>query len=534
MNRMARWVLFGLSIILLPVIALAAGNEGRVNVFVSEFKITGVKGQDDLKASLQGLLATRLSSDRLSVVDSPSGATVTVTGSYIVFGKVFSLDATVRDGGGAIVARAFEQGESVDDMIPAVGRLGKKLTAELEKLPVVGQPPSAAAVSATAPLLSTTAPAVAPHVSPGPVAAPLAAPKATTVSAAPPVPAPVPQDVATVSTDIVKPEPMYKSEGSGVVSGRLVGAMSGLALAGTAVGDERELILAQDRAIQLYRLGKEMKLLAELNFKTDEKVLGIDTADLDGDGVMELYVTLVRGYELASQVWKISNNAFQKVAADLPYYFRAISGQDGKRRLYAQQMGRDDDFFGDVVELVLVNGRYEPRNPLKLPRFATIYNFNQFVDKDGKLRFVVLHPDGYLLVCAQDGEELWRSNDKFGGSELYFSREDQENVRVTGELYRKIFLEQRLTVTSKGDIIVPQNSGFWVVGNSRTYSKNSVYLFNWSGVALEERWHTKANQNYLADYVYDDSRKELLLLEVVKKPGMTDKGASALSVKKVE
>jgi hypothetical protein len=508
-------------------VVLAAGGEGRLNVFVNEFKITGVKGQDELKASLQGLLASRLSSNRVNATDSSSGAAVTVVASYIVFGKVFSLDAVARDSSGVIIARAFEQGESADDLIPAVGRLGKKLTAELEKLPVGSQAAPAAAAAAAIP---AAVPAGAPTAQP----ARLAVTKAAATPAAQPVTTPSPQAEAVVATDIVRPEPLYKGEGSGVVSGRLVGAMSGLALAGTTAGGERDYFLARDHLIQLYRQGKEVKLLAELGFPNDDKVIGIDTADLDNDGAMELYVTLVRGHELASQVWKVSNNTFQKVAADLPYYFRAITGQDGRRRLYAQQMGRDEDFFGDVVELVLANGRYEPQNPLKMPRFATVYNFNKFVDKDGKLRFVVLHPDGYLLVCAEDGEELWRSNDRFGGSELYFSREDQENVRVTGELYRKIFLEQRLTVTGKGDIIVPQNSGFWVVGNSRSYSKNSIYLFNWNGVALEERWHTKTNQNYLADYLYDDGRKELLLLEVVKKPGMIDKGASALSVKKVE
>jgi hypothetical protein len=61
-----------------------------------------------------------------------------------------------------------------------------------------------------------------------------------------------------------------------------------------------------------------------------------------------------------------------------------------------------------------------------------------------------------------------------------------------------------------------------------------VYSFAWNGAALEERWHTKPSQNYLADYAYDEARKELVLLEVVKKPGMFEQGASAISIKKVE
>jgi hypothetical protein len=89
-------------------------------------------------------------------------------------------------------------------------------------------------------------------------------------------------------------------------------------------------------------------------------------------------------------------------------------------------------------------------------------------------------------------------------------------------------------VTRDGDIVVPKNDGFWVVGNSRSFTKNSVYDFVWNGAVLEERWHTKPSQNYLADYFYDEARKELVVLEVIKKAGMIEKGASAISAKRIQ
>jgi hypothetical protein len=58
--------------------------------------------------------------------------------------------------------------------------------------------------------------------------------------------------------------------------------------------------------------------------------------------------------------------------------------------------------------------------------------------------------------------------------------------------------------------------------------------FRWNGAALDEVWHTKESQNYLADYYYDAVLKELVMLEVVKKEGLLDKGASTIAVKKVE
>ena len=107
-------------------------------------------------------------------------------------------------------------------------------------------------------------------------------------------------------------------------------------------------------------------------------------------------------------------------------------------------------------------------------------------------------------------------------------------MQTTGTPRRKIFLQQRITVTKGGEVIVPKNDGFLVIGNNRAYSKNSVFAFAWNGVMLDELWHTKQSQNYLADYRYDEGSKELLLLEVVKKAGIIEKGASALFIKKVE
>jgi len=199
-----------------------------------------------------------------------------------------------------------------------------------------------------------------------------------------------------------------------------------------------------------------------------------------------------------------------------------------------QQMNNDRDFYGDIFELVKSGNSYEAKNPFKLPRFGYLYNFNRFRDKTGAENWVVINEDGYLIVYSSSGEELWRSSDKFGGSETYFLREDLANVRTTGDPNRWIFLEQRITVTPAGDVIVPKNDGMFVIGNNRAYKKSSIYCFAWNGSSLDEKWHTKQSQNYLPDYFYDHSRRELVNLEIVKKEGLLTGGASMVAVRKVE
>ncbi|MCM2357243.1 MAG: VCBS repeat-containing protein [Geobacteraceae bacterium] len=492
------WIIFGL--LLLPGLLPAYAGAAPVTAYVEPFSVVGAAGDAGLPATLQTLLSSRLSGESVQVQDSAKGARLLIKGTYIRFGRIFSIDVTARDAAGGVLARTYEQGEGEEAVLPAISRLAEKLVPLL----TAARPQAQAAPAQAPPTATAPAPAVA-------VAAPLKA-----------------------APDIIKAEAAGTSGTAGVVGQRLTGVYIGLAPLRTLEGGERELYLLRERGLQVVRHGARTEQLAEVNFGPDEKALTVDSADLDGDGLPEAYLTVMRGEELASQVWIFKDNRLTRLADNLPYFFRSLAAPGGGSRLYAQQMGRSDDFYGPVYELKKGSKGFELQNPLKLPKIAHIFNFNRFADRDGNSRSVVLHPDGYLVVFSETGEELWRSNDKYGGSELYFSRDDLQNIRVTGSAIRKIFLEQRLAVTKGGELIVPQNSGFFVVGASRSFSKNSIFAFAWNGVALEERWRTRVSQNYLADYFLDEERKELILLEVVKKAGIMEKGASAVTIKRVE
>lgn len=276
-----------------------------------------------------------------------------------------------------------------------------------------------------------------------------------------------------------------------------------------------------------------MKLVAEAEFSPADMIVSLDTIEA-ADGNLDIYVTIIRSDEPASQVWQVKGGKLVRVAEKLPYFFRAFSLAGGPKMLYAQAMGREADFFGDVYEAARSGNDISLKNPIKLPRFGDIYSFNQFRNSDGKMMTVVINPDGYLVVYNPELKELWRSNDKFGGSELYFQKEDLDNARVTGEKYRWIFLNQRIQVTAKGEILVGKNEGFWVLGNARRYKKGAVYCFAWNGSSLEEKWRTRDTQNYMPDYWLDESRNELLILQTVQRSGIETRGASALAIKKVE
>lgn len=486
------------AVLLFPLFSVPAFAD-QIKVYVGDFNAVGVSNKDELKVTLQALLASRLNSDSILSVASASEADILVTGTYVAIGKVFSVDALAKTTGGKSVTRAFMQGESQDELIPAVGKLAEKLSAEFTR-----QYPS---------LSGSSRPVISDFSQKKDI---IRAENARSVPA----------------SEFIKPRDYEQNGSGGWLSKRLNGA-SNLMTSGLVMPDgSRQIFLAEDRRVSYYLQSSEMKLISEFELKANEKIVSIDALKV-ASGI-ELYVTVIRSGELSSQVWQVQGEKLVKLAENIPYYLRVFALKGGELKLYAQGMGRDNDFFGDVFEATRSGNKVDLKNPVKMPRYANIYSFNQFTDSTGAVFTVVINPDNYLVVFDRELREVWRSNDKFGGSELYFQKEDMENVRTTGDSYRWIFMNQRIQVTSRGDILVGKNDGFWVLGNARSYKKGAVYSLAWNGSSLEEKWRTRETQNYMPDYYLDEGRNELMILQTVQRPGMTGRGASSLSIKKVE
>src|ERR1700686_410964 len=203
---------FTIRIIILFSLILCANASwgGQLKAYVSAFAVTGAQNRDELKTALQTLMMSRLTGDTIIAVDSPAGVDITVTGSYVVFGKVFSIDAVAKNSSGNVVARAFVQGDSQDELIPAVGKLAKSLADEVAKtyVPISSLPQTS-------------------------VSAPQEKKAAADIVRKETAPAAV--------SEIVRPKEMERSTGASWVSQRLAGAMTGIAQGRTLPSGEREI-----------------------------------------------------------------------------------------------------------------------------------------------------------------------------------------------------------------------------------------------------------------------------------------------------
>ncbi|MDD5287311.1 MAG: VCBS repeat-containing protein [Desulfuromonadaceae bacterium] len=472
---------------------------------VAEFNIAGVPNNQELKVTLQGILTSRLNTDLVQLVEKPEQAELLIVGSYAMFGKMFSLDLLIKNRRENRLFKVFEQGEGEEDVIPALGRLAKKIDAELVKISTLAPPVSS---TPALPINSNAIP-----VPPPPFAAPQTAMK---------------------NNYVIRPELSANGSHENWSSAPLEGVFSSIAMGRTLTSGERELFVAGERTIRAYLQGKDLKLLAEITIPAPAKILAIDTADLDRNGTPELYVTIMDRESLGSSVYQFDGASLTKIAENLPWFFRGIGNDVNSRTIHVQEMESGGNFYGEVKELVKSDTRFTAENPQKLPRSGNIFNFNRLSLSSGKGFYVVLDEDGHLVISSPDGNEAWKSSDKYGGSETFYKTELPGQARSAGDNYRWTFLEQRITMMKDGTLLLPHNEGTFSVGNIRSFDKYALFAMEWTGAVLKEKWHSRTSPGYLADYAFDEVSREVLLLEVVQKSGMFGKGKSVISINKVD
>ena len=126
--------------LILFIAVSGVAHAAPLKTHVTDFTIVGAPDSEVLKGTLQGILTSRLNPSLVQLVEKSDQAEILISGSYALFGNTFSLDALIKDRGNGSLNKVFEQGAGQEDVIPALGRLAKKIDAELAKKPAAAAP----------------------------------------------------------------------------------------------------------------------------------------------------------------------------------------------------------------------------------------------------------------------------------------------------------------------------------------------------------------------------------------------------------
>jgi hypothetical protein len=289
-------------------------------------------------------------------------------------------------------------------------------------------------------------------------------------------------------------------------SRNIPGEVVSLAKGDTDLDGKPEIAAAFPDSIALYRVEGENLIEKARIAEKRRGIIHIDIADLNRNGIGEIIAVRYLSGRAVSDIWEYDGKEYQRIAADIPFFLRAVDlGSDG-----IVLLGQDSDsleiYKGPVFRFAVNrNGLGEtpkqetpkPVTPMPLPAGTWIYSFVP-VNFQGGLRYVALGEGERLLLLDERGVKIWKSIDAVTGTDLFLEAATAGLAGGSKERgVRRLSLPGRLFGADldgdKNDEIVLVNNIVKVGGffeNLRIYASAEVLCFGQQSDRLALAWRT--------------------------------------------
>ncbi len=285
-----------------------------------------------------------------------------------------------------------------------------------------------------------------------------------------------------------------------------------------------EIVTVSSKGLKIFHYDRGITTeLAEYRFKPGLQVHAVNTADMDGDGVLEMYLSAVEDDRFASMILRwLPHSGFQVMGEDIRWALRPLDIPGEGRVLVGQTtVPLDASFLAQeivVLKYDAVTASIETGRQLVLPPGINLFDFIYAdVDGDGLAETVAVTSNLKLAVYDTQNRPVWRSENDFGGSKTYLGSRWRQDTSVLsansspdGESYLSLqYIPVRLVAKDinndgKVEILSAQNnlSTFRMLKNLRSFSGGKVVCLSWSGYALQELWTTDNLDGYVADFAF--------------------------------
>lgn len=294
----------------------------------------------------------------------------------------------------------------------------------------------------------------------------------------------------------------------------------------------KEIAVAMGDHVQIYRLQEgHLKKTTEIDFPGGVNLLKLDSLDLNGNGYPEIYLTANVGEKLSSQVVEFQQGQYRHIQNQIPWFLRVVNLSGTGPALTAKSLGNPETpFEHNLFRVNVSDGKLAQGSDIPISRSLNLFSLLPFRGTSNDNLYADINVDDYLRVVTTQGNVLWRSGERYGGTEVYFY-----NIRNKfKELIKPIYIQQRLIQLPTGEILVPQNDGPRAVERFRNFTKSRVIAMKWDGFALTESWRTTDQGGYLADFSVadadNDGQDELIMAVRYKQKNLFQGGRSAIVI----
>jgi TolB-like protein len=298
-----------------------------------------------------------------------------------------------------------------------------------------------------------------------------------------------------------------------------------------------ETVVAADNTLIVYRtIQGRMIQVKELTDTRDGIYLGVDIADINGNGTPEIFISSMslQKDRYNSFVMEYDGSEYKRIVDNQPRLYRVCRTSIGQEILMGQTKPIEDyDLFSrPVFQMVWKDGTYAAENQVIRGRRANVMGiaYND-VMQEGQDKLVAYSPDDRIWIYDRTGDTAWEGDDKHGGNMEYFHLPTKD----TSDLHKIQYFPMRIRTADidgdgKTEIIAASNKDvIGVLAKFRQFNSGYLLSLSWNGMSLMQNWKTPEIKGRISDFAIadfdNDGQKELVATVVVKegRVAMSDK-----------
>ncbi len=263
-----------------------------------------------------------------------------------------------------------------------------------------------------------------------------------------------------------------------------------------------EILLLSNTRLFIYQFIEESFIkVDEIPLAGHMRLHSVTTADLDTNGIQEIYISGNNGKDASSSIIEWRNGSIRQLASNLPYYLNIIQ-EHGTPILYGQRSDIKLPYGGPIFRLNMASSYTVTESErIALPKGVSVYDFNRAdMTGDGTLETIVITPANHLQVVGADGRPLWSSQDQYGAGRNFFGTLQSNEDKDISQVYIKSRIIARdLDHDGAEELIVVRNRAKHVkfMPRLRYFDGSTITAMGWENDKLKPLWETQKLGGYV-------------------------------------
>lgn len=303
------------------------------------------------------------------------------------------------------------------------------------------------------------------------------------------------------------------------------GPMLSYPMMAIAVGDidgdgYKETVVASQDRLYVYRMvDNKFYTVGDIPLEGNSKVIAMDIADINGNGIPEIFLTRlsVTRQGVASTVIEYNNGKYNVIADKLSYFLRVADTPTRGPILLGQKHKLSTPFQRNLVEMTWQNGQYVEDNTWRTGWPVNAIG-STLAEIMGEYWVIGFDDTDHLRVFNDKGTQQWESGGVRGGSSFFY--ELGRDAGALNQIYFPTRVQMRNLRNSPNQLVVPVNEDSIGrrLASTRNYTEVIMYGYTWDGLDMELIWKTRKVKGFARDFIIgdfdNDGQNELVLLLV--------------------